>query len=658
MRAEVGAPSRWRGSRAGVPFFVSPMRLSGQLTRVAAAMAAGPRSRHARPFFMPVVGALGFLAMLSACRGDVLTAPRGLGTTPPDLTLTGGVGTQIFPNAPVGEFQAFGVATGLNAGGQVTGSGFLTSSLFDFKPFRWSASTGVQVITGCCDTMWGNDINDAGVVVGVAQTNAITGNRGFVASGSTTTPLSILPGGDPEQSAGAVAINNAGQIVGASIAPGFVTHAVLWSASGVIQDLGTLGGSNSAAIDINASGQVIGSSQITGDAATHFFLWSSGSGMQDLNTTVDRRRSRASSRSTTPARSSAPTQPAGNRTPSSTRQAPGCGTSARSAARRARRLGSTTRATSSAAAPSPTDRRTRSSGPRPKGWKTSPRCPACPRCGGSTTTCRPSPAHSRRRHFHAPVRCDRGSCSCRSRSRTHRRPRFSRWSAVVSPVCSTAAARSTTSPGSPMRGISDKFPGGSATGANVTVTYPHAGQRTVTLTVTDAQGLKNSVSKTFTVTDFPIASFTIQCTGLTCIFDSSASTSDALPLEPTWSFGDGQTAFNVVAPSHTFAQPGTYSVTLQVLDSKSPGRFAFLTKQVTVGAARRKQRRWPRSPTSCAGQSFPHHARSTRAVRAYDVEHRVVPLGAGATAATKRSRRPTVRNHVGGGRHVQRHAAP
>ena len=100
------------------------------------------------------------------------------------------------------------------------------------------------------------------------------------------TPLPILPGSDPELSAGAIAINDYGQIVGSSITPSFSTHAVLWSAEGEIQDLGTLGGTNSAAIDINDAGLVIGSSQIAGDAATHFFLWSALGGMVDLNTLI------------------------------------------------------------------------------------------------------------------------------------------------------------------------------------------------------------------------------------------------------------------------------------------------------------------------------------------------------------------------------------
>jgi PKD repeat protein len=147
----------------------------------------------------------------------------------------------------------------------------------------------------------------------------------------------------------------------------------------------------------------------------------------------------------------------------------------------------------------------------------------------------------------------------------------------------------------------NKSPGGSATGAKVTVAYPHAGQRTVTLTVTDAQGLKSSISRTLTITDFPLASFTANCVGLTCTFDGSASTSDALPLEMSWRFGDGETAFSVVAPSHTFAQPGTYAVTLQVLDSNNPGRFGVLTQQVTVGAVERQQ------PVAAFTYSCTHH---------------------------------------------------
>jgi probable HAF family extracellular repeat protein len=137
------------------------------------------------------------------------------------------------------------------------------------------AGVGSRAIIGCCDTESGNDINGAGVVVGTAQQSAIVGTRGFVAAGTSFTLLSILPGANSEFSAGAVAINDAGQIVGKSPSgDGSVAqHAVLWSSAGVIQDFGTLGGTNSAAIDINNSGQVIGSSQIAGDAATHFFIW-------------------------------------------------------------------------------------------------------------------------------------------------------------------------------------------------------------------------------------------------------------------------------------------------------------------------------------------------------------------------------------------------
>ena len=78
-------------------------------------------------------------------------------------------------------------------------------------------------------------------------------------------------------------INAAGQVVGNARTGGNVAlRAFLWQ-SGSMQDLGTLGGTHSYATGINAAGQVVGDSNTSANAASRAFLWQAG-GMQNLGT--------------------------------------------------------------------------------------------------------------------------------------------------------------------------------------------------------------------------------------------------------------------------------------------------------------------------------------------------------------------------------------
>jgi probable HAF family extracellular repeat protein len=224
-----------------------------------------------------------------ACDADSPTGPATLPTpSEPLLTLTGGTGTLLFPIVTPGEFQPIGFAVGLNNASQVTGGGRMLSTDDQNKPYRWSPGAGAVKLLGCCDTQYGVDINDAGVVVGSAQVDAVTGWRGFVATGTTMVRLPILSGAAASANAFAYAINDAGQIVGWSTSSHGYPHAVLWSPDGAIHDLHTYldifeGLVRSVAIDINSSGQVIG--RASGQFPPHdmrLFLWSEAKGMQDL----------------------------------------------------------------------------------------------------------------------------------------------------------------------------------------------------------------------------------------------------------------------------------------------------------------------------------------------------------------------------------------
>jgi probable HAF family extracellular repeat protein len=76
-------------------------------------------------------------------------------------------------------------------------------------------------------------------------------------------------------------INSSGQVVGYATNIAELPRAFLYSGTGPMQDLGTLGGATSFARDINHLGHVIGTPALS-DGTSHAFLWTGSGPMQDL----------------------------------------------------------------------------------------------------------------------------------------------------------------------------------------------------------------------------------------------------------------------------------------------------------------------------------------------------------------------------------------
>ena len=96
--------------------------------------------------------------------------------------------------------------------------------------------------------------------------------------------LGTLPGGTDAE---ALLINERGQVVGysyTSSSPGacgggfaLITGSFIWDKKNGMRDLGGFGGTCTLATDLNNEGQIVGSSNLTGDQSYAAFLWENGS---------------------------------------------------------------------------------------------------------------------------------------------------------------------------------------------------------------------------------------------------------------------------------------------------------------------------------------------------------------------------------------------
>jgi probable HAF family extracellular repeat protein len=158
------------------------------------------------------------------------------------------------------------VPRSINAAGEAVGAISFAAQEEDPTAFLWQNGVITDLGTLGGPYSGASAINDSGQIVGYTYSPYSSGDTSRAVLWEQGSIVDLGPGG-------ATDINASGQVVGSS------GHAFLWQ-DGIMRDLGTLGGSWSSASAINDAGQVVGFSATT-DGARHAFLWHGGV-MSDL----------------------------------------------------------------------------------------------------------------------------------------------------------------------------------------------------------------------------------------------------------------------------------------------------------------------------------------------------------------------------------------
>jgi probable HAF family extracellular repeat protein len=199
----------------------------------------------------------------------------------------------------------FSYAGDINDQGQVAGFGLTTTpdSFFlgdlcfnnpfatQMLAFIWQGGALQNLGTLGGPDSCGYWINQRGQVAGMSFTNStINPSTGFptthpfVWNGKRMLDVGTL-GGTLALGAAVVPLNDRGEMVGFSNLAGDATfHPFLWTKSTGIEDLGTLGGNNGEANSINSAGMIVGKADLPGSQTHDAFLWTKKAGMEDLGT--------------------------------------------------------------------------------------------------------------------------------------------------------------------------------------------------------------------------------------------------------------------------------------------------------------------------------------------------------------------------------------
>jgi len=166
----------------------------------------------------------------------------------------------------------------------------------------------------------------------------------------------------------------------------------------------------------------------------------------------------------------------------------------------------------------------------------------------------------------------------------------------------------TDSAGNPVPGAAVQFvlvsAGDSADIQPATTTTDQQGHAQARMLLGDKVGLQTGEARLGQGTNPPTASFTAvatsaagnqpptagfgwQCSQLVCQFTDASTDGDGSVTAWSWQFGDGASSVEQ-SPSHTYAAPGTYTVTLIVTDNQG-ATAAPVSKQVTAGTPPQNQ---------------------------------------------------------------------